>query len=276
MIWIQKRKYGTLPASRNPLSDSKTNSMAIHLSGTFDYTGVVPAADATGPWQLHDQSSALSFDGEERIFCDRLVGLHPFLEIADAGLTPDTRRSEITGKVRPRVLLSRLTLRASSNEHASRRAFSFCIDRSLLNAFCPGDTFHLVRTVCGGIGLSLVRHDQLVFAVGAVTQVPHGVNASIRFPGQAIGQAEHAFRQIDPSFSFRELPLELRIGSERRILYCGRPCIGEYNVFVEHGYYPGYPGIDECAAISLVKGCPEVPAIATAQLLVYSDLSNIA
>lgn len=275
MIRTQKRKYGTLSASCKPFIVSKIDHMAIPPAGTFNYAGVVPAADATGPWQLHDQSSASSYVGEERLFRDRLVGLHPFLEIADAGLTPDTRRSEFTGNVRPRVLLSRLTLRASSNDRASRPVFSFCLDRSLLNAFRPGDTLHLARTECGGLGLSLIRHEQLVFAVGAVTAVPHGVNASLRFPGEAIRQAEHLFREIDPSFRFRELPLELRVGSERRILYRGRPTIGDYNVFVEHGYYLGFPGIDECAAIWLAKGCPEVPAIASAQLLEYPDLSTI-
>ena len=74
---------------------------------------------------------------------------------------------------------------------------------------------------------------------------------------------------------FRELPLELRIGSERRVLYSGRPRIGDYNVFLEHGFYLGLPGTDACAAISHTSGCPEVAAIASAQLLEDQDLSTM-
>lgn len=249
--------------------------MSIAPCGTFHYVGVVPLPETTGPWHLHDHSSAPFSPSGDRISDDRLVGLQPLLEVSDVGVTPDIKTSPFTGTVRPKVLLSRLTLRANGKDRATVAAFSFCIDRGLINAFCPGDTLHLARTRCGGIGLSLLRDWRLVVAIGAVNAVPHGNTVSARCPGEAIEEAARVFRKIDPDFMFRELPLELRIGSERKVLYSGRPRIGDYNVFVEHGFYLGLPGTDVCAAISLTSGCPEVAAIASAQLLEYSDLSAI-
>jgi hypothetical protein len=222
---------------------------------------------------MHDHSGAPSSLLRGRISDDRLVGLQPLLEISDAGVTPEIKSSPLTGTVRPNVLLSRLTLRANGKDRATLAAFSLCIDRGLLRAFRPGDTLHLARTARGGLGLSLIREGRLVVAVGAVDAVPQGRTVSARCPAEAVEEAQRVFRKIDPEFRFSELPLELRIGSERRILYRGRPRIGDYNVFLEHGSYWGIPGTDACAAISLTPGCPEVAAIASALLLECADLS---
>jgi hypothetical protein len=249
--------------------------MAIPLCGRFEYVGVVPGPETTGPWQLHDLSTAPSSPLPGPVSDVRLVGLHPVLEMADAGVTPGVARSPLTGTVRPKVLLSRWTLRADRKDSAGVAAFSFCIDSMLLHAFRPGDTLHLARTGRGGLGMSLIRDGRLVFAIGAVDAVPHGNTVSIGHPDEAINEALDVFRRIDPEFTFRESPLELRIGSARRILYRGRPRIGDYNVFIEHGTHWGMPGADPCAAIALTPGCPEVGAIASALLLEYSELSTM-
>ena len=94
-------------------------------------------------------------------------------------------------------------------------------------------------------------------------------------PHDAIREAELAFRRLDTRFEFPELPIEVQVGSEKRVLYRGRPRMAGYDVFVEHGFYPGTPGTDECAALSLNGGCPETAAISSAQLLEYSDLLEI-
>ena len=80
------------------------------------------------------------------------------------------------------MLLSRLTLRANGKDRATVATFSFCIDRSLLNAFCPGDTLHLVRTGCGGLGLSLIREGRLIVAIGAVNAVPQENSSAFTIP----------------------------------------------------------------------------------------------
>jgi hypothetical protein len=250
--------------------------MAIPLSGTFSYTGIVPEehVQSSGRWQLRDDSGAASSPGGDQLIHSRLVGLQPSLQITDVGIAPDGRVSPYTGNVRPKVLLSRLTLRASTRDRASVTAFSFCVDQALARSWRVGDVLHVARTASGGLGLSVVRGNRLIAAIGAVTAVPHG-GLSIRIPWGAIREAEGVFTRLDSRFRFSELPIEFHIESERRVLYRGRPRIGGYEVFVEHGFYPGIPGVDECAALSLVGSCPEVPAICSAQLLEYGDFSQM-
>jgi hypothetical protein len=250
--------------------------MAIPRAGTFEYVGVVPDRQGqySGEWELRDESGAEASTGADRLCHDRLVGLRPSLQITDLGMTPDVRASPFTGHSRPKVLLSRLTLRAATNERASVAAFSFCVDQALTRSWRVGDVLHVARTSGGGLGLSVVRGNRVIAAIGAVTAVPNG-ELTIRFPSEAIREAARVFSRLDPRFKFRELPIEIRLGAETLVLYSGRPRIGEYEVFVEHGCYPGFPWVSECAAVSLVGSCPDTAAIASAQLLEYSDLSEM-
>jgi len=244
-------------------------------AGTFEYAGEVPVGypDASRPWHLSDASGADFATGSDRIR-NRLVGLKPTLEITSVGMTPDVRVSPYTGFPRPRVLLSRLTLRASEQARAAVAAFSFCIDQALAQSWRPGDVLHMTRTPSGGLGLSVVRDGQLVTAVGAVTAVSHGRFVTVRIPRDVLREAEGVVRRLDPEFEFAELPIEIRVATETRVLYAGRPRIGGYRVFVEHGFYRGIPGTPECAALSLVGSCPETAAICSAQLMEYADLST--
>lgn len=204
----------------------------------------------------------------------RLVGHAPTLEIVDAGLTPDVRVSPFTGTARPKVLLSRIILRAEGGEHGSAASFSFCIDQALANVLRPGDKLFMTRTLTTGLGLSIIRSGQLVAAAGAVANMLNGEGLDVGIPHDLIRQAELVFATVDPAFAFRELPIEVRVGTQRRVLNRGRAHIGAYEVFVEHGFYPGLPGTDECVAISLSGSCPDTAAISSAQLLEYSDLSG--
>jgi hypothetical protein len=153
-------------------------------------------------------------------------------------------------------------------------AFSFCVDRALTRSWRGGDVLHVARTACGGLGLSVVRGNRLIAAVGAVTSLPYD-GLTIRIPWDAIREAEGAFSRLDPGFEFPELPIEVQIESERRVLYRGRPRIGGYQVFVEHGFYPGTPGVSECAAIALVGSCPDTAAVCSAQLMEHAELSEL-
>jgi hypothetical protein len=165
-------------------------------------------------------------------------------------------------------------LRAEGNAHASVASFSFCVDQELTNVLSPADRLFLSRTGCGGIGLSIVRSGALVAGVGAVSAVSLGQHVSVRIPHDLVRKAATTFTTLDPHFAFPEWPVDIRIGRLRRLIYRGRPQVGDYAVFLEHGFYPGLPGTNECASISPIGGCPEVPAIASAQLLEYGDLSD--
>lgn len=247
--------------------------MVMPLSGTFQYSGVVP--EGSGTWRLTDNSGAASSEHGDSLDDNRLVGLQPSLEIVDAALTPGIRTSPLTGSVRPKVLLSRMILRADAKGRASVAAFSFCVDQALVGAFRPGDLLYITRTACAGLGPSVFRAGQLVAAVGAITAVPLGALVNVRIPSDVIQEAELVFRKLDSAFEFPQLPIEVAVGSERCVLYGGRPRIGGYEVFVEHGFYPGIPGTDECAGLSLVGSCPDTAATCSAQLLEYSDLSEL-
>ena len=106
--------------------------MVISPSGTFEYAGVVPEGQGqfSGEWELRDESGAEFSPGGDDLIDDRLVGLQPSLQITDLGVTPDVRSSPYTGNVRPKVLLSRLILRARGKDRASLAAFSFCVDQT--------------------------------------------------------------------------------------------------------------------------------------------------
>jgi hypothetical protein len=202
---------------------------------------------------------------------ERLVGHSPTLEISDAGIAPDERISPLTGRVRPRVLRSRLTLTAATSSCALVASAAFHVDRALTMALSPRDMLCMARTPCGGLALSIIRSGQLVAAAGAVSAVPLGEFVHVRTPIDTIREAEEVFRKHDPEFAFGELPVEIRIGEQTRLLYGGRPQLDSYNVFVEHGFYRGLPGKDECVAISQIGTCPDVPAINSAQLLDFPD-----
>ena len=47
----------------------------------------------------------------------------------------------------------------------------------------------------------------------------------------------------------RNYPMQLRVGDVARILHEGRPKIGDYEMFVRHGFISGRPGTDECVSI---------------------------
>jgi hypothetical protein len=166
-------------------------------------------------------------------------------------------------------------LRAEGNAHACIASFSFCVDQELTNILRPGDALFMSRTGCGGIGLSIVRSGTLVAAVGALSAVPHGQHVTVRIPYDLVRKAEETFTTLDPFFEFPELPLDVQAGEHRRLIYRGRRRVGDYAVFVEHGSFRGEPGTDECASISLIGSCPDVAAIASAQLLEYPDLSEM-
>jgi hypothetical protein len=242
--------------------------MTISPAGTFDYVAVVPAG-ASRRWRAQPRQTPTDVHGRFEPRC--LVGTAPWLEISDAGPTPDVRASEHTGTVLPRVLRSRITLEASTPEGALVRSVSFCLDRELTSVLHAGDELNVVRTPCGGTGVSIIRDRQLVAASGAVTAVPLGDSVQARIPWDVVSVAEAVFRRVDPRFEFRELPVELRVRDEVRLVYRGRPQIGAYEVFAEHGFYAGTPGTNECLAVCSNGNCPVTATIAAALLLDAQD-----
>ena len=244
--------------------------MVMPACGTFGYVAIVP--DHSGDTEFECRG-----DLRERIFVtgddlrdSRLVGTAPLIRVTDAGLTPDA------GPRRPWVMRSRITLRASGRRQATVAEVSFHVDKALTSSMRMGDEMHLVRTPCGGLGLSIIRGGELVVAAGAVTAVPLGQRVRARIPMELLASAEAVFRKLDPDFEFPERPLEVSVSSSRSILHGGRRTIQDYQVFVAHGFLDGIPGTDECGAIYRQGHCPDVAAHASAMLMDGPDALSIS
>jgi hypothetical protein len=131
------------------------------------------------------------------------------------------------------------------------------------------------RTGCGGLGLSIIRNGQLIVGVGALAGMPLGNDVRVRLPGDLIAHAEAVFKQRDPEFQLPELPVEVSVGDQRYVRFRGWIQFEGYEVFVEHGFFRGIPGRDECLAISLKGGCSVTAANASAELLDFGGCGLI-
>jgi hypothetical protein len=125
----------------------------------------------------------------------------------------------------------------------------------------------MVRTSCGGIGISAIRSNELIFAVGAVTYVPLGCDFEARIPMDLVREAEAVFQRSDPGFRFAEYPVGIRVSGRERIMYRGRIELGSFDVWVLHGHYFGIPGSNECVSVVRKGTCPVVDANASALFL---------
>jgi len=233
----------------------------IPPSGTFDYVATVPEKPAGS---LSEWAARLRYPVKQtgRDISDRrLVGYAPRLRITDAGLTPDP------GPRRPSVMRSLLTLTAAGPQDATVSSISFHVDRDLISLVQPGDDLHITRTSCGSLGLSILRCGKLLAAVGAVTAVPLGDDFQAQLPLHLLKKANRVFQRVDPDFEFREYPIEFVQKRQRRILFHGSCQLGQYAVFMWHGFLPGMPGTNESAAVC--EASRQVPAFASlsAQLL---------
>jgi hypothetical protein len=240
----------------------------ISLEGTFEYVAVVP--DGSGTCfscvaQLRSPPGSHALDTAR----ERLVGPTPLLDVSDAGPTPNP------GPRNPATQRSRLKLTAAERRNASVAEASFVLDQGVISVLRPGDLLHMVRTACGGIGVSAIRSDQLIFAVGALSALPLGCDFQAGVPDDLVREAEAVFRQRDSAFEFAEYPVEVRVLDERHIRYDGRMKLGPFEVWVLHGHYFGVPGRNECVSVVRRGTCPVVDANSSALFLDTGTLEMV-
>ena len=230
--------------------------MVLPLEDIFDYTFDVVDPLRAGQKLAGRPREDLPKDDLRRVRHGdrRLVGHAPSLEASEY-------------QRQPWQLYARITLIASDPSNATVKSVSFSVERGLVRVLRLGDVLHISRTGCAGIGLSILRDDQLVAAAGAISYVPLGVDVSVRFPDDLTDQVEAIYRTRDPEYEMREYPIELSIEGATRILHGGRPRIGPYEVLVRHGFFPGIPGTNECVSIERCGVCPDTAAHTSAQLL---------
>jgi hypothetical protein len=252
----------------------------ISSADTFEYFTVVPGGqDRSAPWRLQ-RAAHMDRGGLTAM----LFGREPTLVISDAD--PPTNASP----KRPFVLRSRFTL--SGND----RTACFHVDRSLTSALGAGDVIHIARTERGGLGLSVLRNQRLVVAVGAVTAVPLGESVRARIAPELQDQA---IALVEPppgimSWNAREQyghewPVEIQIDGTTHLFFVRNENIHGIQFFMVHGFrlrapstlaqglstpksVQGVVGTDECVALSRVGQSPVVGANASALLLAADGL----
>ena len=197
----------------------------IPPSGTFEYEGEFTSEG------LSDSDVFIHCRSIGSIDHDRLVGHSPKL----------------------RFWHDRLVLVASGEAGSSLRNASFLIGDAVPLAARPGDWLYVVRTGRGGFGLSLLRDERLVLAVGAVAAVPLGTEIWAAERPHNVGFAE----------GVPEFWLELHLGSEQvELRDRGLTEVGGHQIYLERCWAGGIPGTDECVAISVAHN----PAINLASL----------
>jgi hypothetical protein len=222
--------------------------MVMHISGTFDYTFIVPDDAPSGTRRMEGSLREPVHGGE-----GRLLGHAPLL------VTEEYQREAWQ-------LYSRLTL-TPRDRKAKAQSFSFSVDRPLITTLRYGDALHISRTLCGGLGLSILRDGLLIAAAGAVSHVPLGSDVSVGTPSDLVREAERLFQTRDAEYHVRQSPVEVRIGNVSRIIDAGRPRIGPYEILVRHGSISGLPGTDECVSMERIGVCPDTAAHHSAELI---------
>jgi hypothetical protein len=194
---------------------------AILPSGTFEYEAeFTKESFSNSDIVLHGSYRYGSDLCGEKI--DRLVGHNPKI----------------------RFWRDRIGLIAPQEHNSSVRNASFAIGDAVPLAARPGDRLYLVRTGAGGIGLSLLRQESLVLALGAVTAVPLG-----RYI-QTIRSPSNTKFWEDPQL---DTWLELRVGNDQIILREREATeLGDYHIYMEHGWENGEPGTDECLSLTVL------------------------
>jgi hypothetical protein len=223
--------------------------MAMLLCGTFHYTGVVPDtkdARESGEWKLAQLSDGAPLTSEilqewKQLRDSRLVGLEPILRVSGSHLILEARRQPLA------------TIHSASLE----------LDRSLLEIFQSGDVLTVVRNCSADLAVSLLRHGQLVVAIGAATATPLGAGLSV-----------HAEDVSDDPDDPREFLMRhgrwvdvsvwgdtVRLGpGETRV-------ISDCKVTVLRCVQDGVPGNSESLAISREGICPHDAALRSAELI---------
>jgi hypothetical protein len=172
----------------------------------------------------------------------RLVGMKPLFSVRDAEVdrAKDPRL--------PGVTRSAIVLTASKHDGAQVAAASCQVNKALISCLQHRDEIYLSRTMCAGLGISILRDGELLVAIGAVTTVPLGVKGA------------ETLRAIPDCWDRPIVGARLELTVETHT-------VGDYIVSIVHGRRNGIPGFDECASICRADACPEVAARTSAMLL---------
>src|SRR5262249_53384002 len=134
----------------------------------------------------------------------------------------------------------RLVIVASEESNSTFRNVSVLIGDAVKSAAQAGDRLYIIRTGCGGIGLSVLRREELILAIGAIAEVPLGNEIKVTW---------HPLRASWNDF-VTDTWLELRVQSHSITLRERETAeIEDYCIYVERKWEPGTPGTDGYVSI---------------------------
>ena len=224
----------------------------------FDYFAVIPAAGRELDWHARSREEGGPSANERR-----LVGKSPHVRIESVGaLKGGGQLSALCSINRPAVLASRVVLTASDRTDATASAVTFHLDQGIVDAFCVGDILNLTRSPRGGLGLSVIRGNELVVALGAVTAVPLAdLKATVR--------RDQVVRNIPFSGATSRRPWLHPVQVTTADAVPRKP--KGFTISVWYGAWPPPQDADECVTIVRTGSCPKVAAFASTHLLAASD-----
>jgi hypothetical protein len=234
----------------------------LPLEERFDYVAVIPASGGKPDWRARSRD-----DGGQSTNERRLVGKSPHVRIESAGVRKGGGQlSAFCGINRPLVVASRVVLTASDRTDATASAVSFHLDQDLVGALRTGDVINLTRSPRRGLGLSVIRGNELVVALGAVTAVPLAdLKATVR--------RDQVVRSIPFGAAIDRSPWlhPVQITTADRV---PRKPKG-FTISVWYGAWPPPQDADECVSIVRTGSCPKVAAFASTHLLATSDALHV-
>src|ERR1044072_7276682 len=208
--------------------------MAIAPGGTFDYEISI---------EEYKGSPKPTWIGKARTIRDRAI--HPGL----LGYAPDFELSK-----------GLVTLRSTDPEHFRRKDKHFIRQRPLaLASFEIGDALAMAvgdqdilrfrRSGTGDLGLSLIRREKLILAIGAIAGIPLG--SEIRVQEDELLRECQGFRALSEP-PLRPLHVKVIILNQALDLLEGEEAtVNSYYIFVERTYKIGIPG--QQSILSMVR-----------------------
>jgi hypothetical protein len=124
---------------------------------------------------------------------------------------------------------------------------SFPAGDALLQALQGGDSLHLARTSAGGVGVSLLRANRLILALGAATAVPLGQGITVGRGTKRVWEPEEMLAGSLPGDTWLDFTIE---SDTQRLQARQAATISSYDIYVERDWAVGVPGVDECVSIA--------------------------
>lgn len=212
--------------------------MTIPASGTFDYE-----ADFTEE-SFGDSNIVLMSSDRGRRGDRRLVGLHPKLRFSQ----------------------DRLVIFTNETRGATVRHASFLVGDAVSLVAQLGDRLYVSRTGAGAMGISVLRRERLILAIGAVTAIPLGEGFQVVAGSDGSWEKPSSNTWLDFSVDAKHLIMRGREFSD----------LGKYYLYVERCWEFGEPDANECASICFGDDpATRIAAMRSAVLLGHAALKMV-